>query len=605
MSTIFAPATSPTDCACAIFVRVFAFISFSPNCRATSGALLFSLCAFSNLARAQDAALTNSAVEPASEKSNPPARLELRAGSIFYAGQRAIVEAAPNGFIEIEGGGSLVRARRAEVDLVKRTIRAAGEVSFTRQTVTERQIYTPERSRDSSFLIGPDVGGRASVGRLSRNETVTERLRAEDLNFNAVDKKGDLSNAELHTQSFDLNAKTIKIDGQNYSATDVVLRPGGLSDEERKIYGTPPFTLRARFLEITRRANGRQRVSASGAGLYYKSTRILPIPSLLVPQLVRVGPSRTNAPFRVFPRVGFNTADGFLITSRLEFPIRSLSRSSVVENTNAENATSQTAPRTRAPIDTSLYTDIGLSVKQGFRGGVALENLSPLGFTGLRLRRSDIVTTQLTNRIELDRTPEVQFDSRIVPLLRAGARRGIGFYTSLNAGRYSESLIGVDNYRVRGSRAQGVVALTTRVQDSDGFYGDVFLSQTRYGSVQGTTPLALAGSDRQYSNTGFEIGYAGNLSSRVRGLFSVRINSVSGQTPFRFDRVEIPRELRTTFDVQVTPRYIVPLDFRYDLDANSIRDTTYGLLRSYKNFAYGLTYETARRDLSVEYRSQF
>ncbi len=526
-----------------------------------------------------------------------------------YGGQRAIVEAVPDGFVEIEGGGSLVRARRAEIDLAKRTIRALGEVSLTRQVVAQRKLYTPERARDSSFLIGPDVAGRSRVGRLSREENFTEIVRGEDFNFDAIGKKGSVDNASLRTQGFDLTAKTINIDGQNYSANEVVLRPGGLSEEERKIYGTPPFTLRARLIDITRRENGRQRVSARGAGLYYKSTRLLPIPSLLVPQLIHIGPSRVNAPFRVFPRVGFNTADGFLLTSRLEFPVRSLSRSVAAEtltDNNSTNAgTADAPPRARAPIDTTFYTDIGLSVKRGFRGGIALENLSPAGFAALRLRHSDIVTTQLTNRISLDRTPEVQFDSGIVPLLRVGERRGVGFYTSLNAGRYNESLLGVNGYNVRGSRAQGVVALTTRVQDSDGFYGDVFLSQTRYNSVRGTSPLTLPGSDRQYSNTGFEVGYAGNLSSRVRGLFSLRINNVGGQTPFRFDRVEIPRELRTTFDVQVTPRYIVPLDFRYDLDANSVRDTTYGLLRSYKNFAYGLTYETARRDLNLEFRSQF
>ena len=615
--TIFAPGTSPFQGACAIFLRVFAFIPTSPRQHAANRALLFSLCALGTAAHAQDAAPstvvdsapTNSTAQATSEKSNSPARLELRAGSVTYAGQRAIVEAEPNGFVEIEGGGSLVRARRVEIDLAKRTLQATGEVSFTREVVAERKIYTPERSRDSSFLIGPDVGGRSRVGRLSREEDFTETVRGEDLNFNTLSKKGRVDNAELRTQGFDLNANRIELDGPVYSARGVVLRPGGLSDEERKIYGTPPFTLRARLLKVTRREDGTRRITARGAGLYYKSTRLLPIPALIVPQLVRVGPSRANAPYRVLPRIGFNASDGFLFTSRLAFPIASLSRSAVVENTTAENATSQTAAQaasqTRAPIDTTFYTDIGLSAKRGFRGGVALENLSPLGFAAARLRKTDIVTTQLTNRIELDRTPEVQFDSSIVPLLRAGARRGLGFYTSLNAGRYDESLIGIDGYHVRGSRAQGVVALTTRVQDSDGFYGDVFLSQTRYNSVKGTTPLALPGSDRSYHNTGFEIGYAGNLSPRVRGLFSVRINNVSGQTPFRFDRVEIPRELRTTFDVQVTPRYIVPLDFRYDLDENTVRDTTYGVLRSYKNFAYGVTYQTARRDLNLEFRSQF
>ena len=591
MCPIFAPGTSPIDGACAIFLRVFAFLFSSPLQRLSSGALLFSLCVSGNLARAQNAAPATDAT-----KTPEPARLQLRVGSVTYAGGRAIIEAAPDGFVEIEGGGSLVRARRAEVDLVKRTIEATGEISFTRQVVAERKIYTPERPRESSFLIGPDVAGRSLIGRLNRQENFTETVRGTDLNYDAIKKTGTVSDAQLHTSGFDLNARNIEIAGPNYTATGVVLRPGGLTEEERKIYGTPPFTLRARRLQITQRADGRNRVTARGAGLYYKSTRLLPIPSLIVPQLVRVGPSRSKAAYRVLPRIGFNAADGFLFTSRLAFPLSGLSRSA--GDKNDENVT-------RAPIDTSLYTDIGLSARRGFRGGIDIENLSPLGFVGARVRKTDIVTSQLTNLIELDRTPEVQFDSSIVPLLRVGERRGLGFYTSLNAGRYNESLIGVNNSRVRAGRAQGVVALTTRVQDSDGLYGDLFLSQTRYSGISGATPLARPGGERAYHNTGFEVGYAGNLTSRVRGLFSLRINNVSGQTPFRFDRVEIPRELRTTFDVQLTPRYIVPLDFRYDIDAKTVRDTTYGVLRSYKNFAYGLTYQTSRRDLSIEYRSQF
>ena len=35
------------------------------------------------------------------------------------------------------------------------------------------------------------------------------------------------------------------------------------------------------------------------------------------------------------------------------------------------------------------------------------------------------------------------------------------------------------------------------------------------------------------------------------------------------------------------------------------RDQTFGVLRSYKTFAYGVTYQTARRDLRLEIRRGF
>jgi len=86
---------------------------------------------------------------------------------------------------------------------------------------------------------------------------------------------------------------------------------------------------------------------------------------------------------------------------------------------------------------------------------------------------------------------------------------------------------------------------------------------------------------------------------------SLRLTRESGHTPFRFDLVEIPRELRTTFDVELTPRFLLPFDLRYDLGQSKVRDVTFGILRSYKIFAYGVEYQTARRDLRLEVRAGF
>ena len=124
--------------------------------------------------------------------------------------------------------------------------------------------------------------------------------------------------------------------------------------------------------------------------------------------------------------------------------------------------------------------------------------------------------------------------------------------------------------------------LTTRVENLNGPYLDLFARASHYSNF-----------GLNYRNTGFEVGYQGPLTSRVRGLFSYRSTAVSGITPFRFDLVEIARELRTTFDVEVTPRYLVPIDVRYDLDLRQVRDSTVGVLRSYKTFAYGVVYQSA------------
>ena len=49
----------------------------------------------------------------------------------------------------------------------------------------------------------------------------------------------------------------------------------------------------------------------------------------------------------------------------------------------------------------------------------------------------------------------------------------------------------------------------------------------------------------------------------------------------------------------------MPIDLRYDLDRKEFRDKSIGLLRSYKAFAYGMSYQAARRELKFEFRSGF
>ena len=149
------------------------------------------------------------------------------------------------------------------------------------------------------------------------------------------------------------------------------------------------------------------------------------------------------------------------------------------------------------------------------------------------------------------------------------------------------------NTRVSDTRARGRLVLTTRLQPGSGAFARLFSAYSSYGK------------GGNYRNNGVELGYDGQFIHRLRGEISVRLTDIKGQTPFRFDQVEIARELRATADYQLSPRYILPFDLRYDLQQNRFRDETFGILRSYKTFAYGVTYQTARRDLRLEIREGF
>jgi hypothetical protein len=405
---------------------------------------------------------------------------------------------------------------------------------------------------------------------------VTEMFRGDNLTYDYSKQTGRLNDAAVRFESFDLEAARIIVNGQRYTAERVLLRPGGLTEAERKIYGTPPFNLRIRKLIITAPDDGDAgdvRLRARGAAFYYKNTRLLPIPGLVFQTAVNsFAPSRNRAAYSLTPQVAYNSDDGLLATLRLTYPLAALGKRS------------------------ALSADIGLSQNVGFRGGVQFDSLTRAGNLFLRARTSDFVTTQLTSGIRLDRLPELQYVSPVLPLFRLKNGRGIGVSGLVNAGRFTERFEdkNVVSPTVRSARYLATLALTTRISDADGLYMDLFRTYARYPTV-----------DQRMNNLGFEIGYAGNFGRRVRGLLSFRDNDIDGSTPFRFDEIEITREFRSTFDFQVSPRYIVPLDLRYDLGAKRFRDKTVGLLRSYKTFAYGLVYQAARGEVRLEFRSGF
>ena len=348
----------------------------------------------------------------------------------------------------------------------------------------------------------------------------------------------------------------------------MILRPGGLSDEEIKIYGTPPFSLHARqvtAVPVERNGQTRSRVTLRGGGLYFRGTRILPVPTYSF--FPGGGTSDAGEP-RLTPGVSLNSADRFLVTTRLVFPI---------------NKTE--------PERLNASADIGLSARVGLRGGVGLNSATDIGRFALNFRRSDVVSTQLTNRIELDRKPELTYRSpAFLQFGVAGQRAGLAFDGSL--GDFTERFIG-DDRSFSSTRARARLLFSTRLDPGPGAFLRLFSVYSTYGEA-GT-----------YRNNGAEIGYDGPLLNRLSGQISVRLTDVKGDTPFRFDRVEIRRELRATVDYQLSPRYILPLDLRYDLQRGRFRDETFGILRSYKTFAYGVTYQTARRDLRLEIREGF
>ncbi len=528
-----------------------------------------------NSAKTKPEVVAEVVIKPASEVVTADSKISqtsrLYAPSIVYDGGTIIAEGTAEDPVRLEGTGTRIIARKVRLDTIKKQVSAEGSVRVERQVSNKR--YTT-------------YGGKAAGGS-AQTEMVTETLQGENFEYNYETREGTLGETRVRLSNFNISAKQIIINGTKYIAHDVVIRPGGLSDQEIRIYGTPPFSIRAKTAEVdTSKPAPPNKISSdtaddvqtggpvtartrvSGAGLYFKNFRLLPIPSALLGRTL--GGPREQETYQLTPRAVFNSSDGLLVTVGLKYPFTPLN-----------------------PDRLTLTTDIGLSTKVGFRGGAALDTSTKFGRFALGVRVNDVISSQLTNRIELDRLPELSYESPKLPLFALPGGRKAGIRLEMSAGDYRERFT-TENRLAQSSRLQGLVRFTTRMGKSNGPYLDLVARGARYSANSSNLTTA-----------GFEVGYAGSLGSRINGQFSYGATKVSGATPFEFDKVAIQKELRATFDILLTPRYIIPIDLRYDLDRQQLRERTFGILRNYKTFAYGLTYQSSRQELQFQVRQGF
>lgn len=505
---------------------------------------------------------------------NTPQNSRLYAPHIYYDRGTIVAQGDAQNPVRLESADTKIIGRKVILDTVNKTVRAEGSVRVERQVEVKRfQTFQPPQA---------DLPKR-------RLETVAETFQGENFEYNYGTKQGKIDTARIRLTSLNITAEQLIINGQKYIASNVIIRPGGLSDQELKIYGTPPFNLRAREVIIDKsspappadtvpdtedsnnstNASPGARTEVKNAALYFRNLRLLPVPSAL---LGRSGDRREESQdtYQLTPRAYYNSSDGLLLTVELGYPLMN---------------------RGRNHLD--LRTDVGVSTRVGFRGGIEVESQSPLGKLSLGARLNDVVSTQLTNRIELDRLPEFEYRPPTLRLLRLPGSRLAGLSFGFTAGEYKETFTNGDHF-VEDSRLQTSVRFTTRLGKRNGPYFDAFARTARYSDF-----------NDNFSSAGFEIGYVGSIGSHLNGQISYTAQNVNGHTPFRFDRVEIRRELRSTIDILLTPRYIIPLDLRYDLDRGEFRDKTFGILRNYKTFAYGVVYQTARKELRLELRQGF
>ena len=314
-------------------------------------------------------------------------------------GTTIVASGTPDQPVRFQSAAGLIMAQEIRLDLATQQLKASGTVSFERERQIERKELRARR-----------------LPTTKKTETVRETAFGNNLFYDFKTGEGTLDSARLRLATISISTESLTINGKSYKARNVVLRPGGLSDEELKIYGTPPFSLHAREITATPveiRGKSANRVTVRGGGLYFKSTRILPVPSY---SFVTGGPKNDGT--RLIPGISFNSGDHVLVTTNFVFPINKLN-----------------------PDRLNAVADVGYSERVGFRGGLSLNSTLPAGRFELNARKNDVVSTQLTNRIVLDRRPELTYSSPRVFAVQSG-QTARGFHLRRQFGRFQRTIIG-------------------------------------------------------------------------------------------------------------------------------------------------------------------
>ncbi len=224
----------------------------------------------------------------------------------------------------------------------------------------------------------------------------------------------------------------------------------------------------------------------------------------------------------------------------------------------------------------------GQSLVRGFRGG------PELGYEGhdfnllVRAKYHDTADYHFNPDLLVDIRPELLARSR--PLVLIPKR--LGTYLVLGYGSYLELPT-----KVSGTRTTFEYHLDTRA------------AQTRYRLfAHGSFRRSEYSGNTALSVYGFEVGTHGKLTRALEGDFVLALQEVNGRSKFQFDEVLIAKELQAKFDYRVSRGWIVPFLVRYDIERSAVRDSRFGLMRAYDCIAYGMSFDTARREFRFEGR---
>lgn len=391
---------------------------------------------------------------------------------------------------------------------------------------------------EAEFSVGPDTISVQASGNVVL-QVDGGVLTADSLSYEFKRAQGratgELTGGRAKLGPLIFSGKRISFDGRVYHVEN-----GGLTTCDRP---HPHYLLSARQIDAT---VGEEAV-LHGAALHLYGVRLLSLGRYRK----SLRPSRGSV--LPVPIPGYSRIDSFYVTG------------------------SRTMRLARGTDFASV--DLLLSTKRGPRGTVAVVRRQGKGRAGIRLSRRAGVPDELTASLTLDRFPEA-FASW--PWNVSNAAK-LNMRADVSVGSYSEHPFGAE-----ASRANVELALERGLDgDEKGVFGGLRYRKSWYSNAAGLEVLES------------ELGIRSRPDRKTFGEAAFIHRASHGSTPFEFDDVDVPNELRARLELDTGKFWALGAAVRYDTAASEVVDQTLSLTRKVHCLSYTLKWHQLTGDFSV------
>jgi len=452
-----------------------------------------------------------------------------------------------------------IKAAKQELDLATQKVHATGNVRLAYGGIhlesDELDVDIETETIEARGNIKVTMPGslppkKISVGRgesplMARLKGQTPVFEGEHFLYSFGERSGLLDNAKLTFDRLIFRGTRLELRGEALTVLNSSITT--CANEERTHY-----RLSTRKVIIRPGVD----IQLRRASFWLAGNKVLSCPKIVV-SLREGGPSEQS----FVPRVLINSTDGILVQSAFSYPLFA------------------------NPSAPALEIHAGWSARNAFRGSIDVSKLTQHVDYGVRLAENDVASQDLRSRVLVDKRPEAFFDLQGVQL---HPRLTANVFTS--TGKIHEEEEDGDVTSDRSSVTLQLKPSFGSTENPSPFFGSMFARKSWYDDGMSCGVL------------GAEVGVTGQLSGNIKASLRYVTHGISGATPFEYDDIDIPHELRLTSDVTVSPKWKVPLELRYDLSRSSFRSTKIGILRRLDCLEYGATYDTSRRELGIDVR---